>query len=86
VKVLFCETHFYFLKVLRLRPFVLLNCGILLGVMLTGKLKYWEENLSQSHFDHHMSHMGWSEIKAGVRGERPATNSLNHGTPFGDEN
>jgi hypothetical protein len=30
-----------------------------------GKLKYWEKNLSQCHFPHHKSHMGWLESKCG---------------------
>jgi hypothetical protein len=40
-----------------------------------------EKNLSQCHFVHHKSHMDliWDRTP-GLRGERPATNRLGHGT------
>jgi hypothetical protein len=42
-----------------------------------GKPKNSEKNLSQCHFVHHKSNMG---TNPGLRGERPATNDLSHGT------
>jgi hypothetical protein len=46
-----------------------------------GKTDNSEKNLSQCHFDHHKSHMDltWDRTP-GLRGERPATNRLSHGT------
>jgi hypothetical protein len=42
-----------------------------------------KKNLSQCHFVHHKSHMDltWDRTP-GLRGERPATNRLSHGTAF----
>jgi hypothetical protein len=45
-----------------------------------GKPKYSERSLSQCPFVHHKSHMDRPGIDPGLRGERPATNSLSHGT------
>jgi hypothetical protein len=42
-----------------------------------GKLKYWERNLSQCHFIHHIDGPG---IELGPWGERPATNRRSQGT------
>ena len=46
-----------------------------------GKTDNSEKNLSQWHFVHHKSHMDltWDRT-LGLRGERPATNLLSHGT------
>jgi hypothetical protein len=43
-----------------------------------GKPKYSEKNLLQFHFVNHKS--TWTD--PGLRGERPATNRLIHGTAF----
>jgi hypothetical protein len=45
-----------------------------------GKPKYSGRNLSQCHFVHHKSYPG---SNPGLRGERPATNRLSHGTALG---
>jgi hypothetical protein len=45
-----------------------------------GKPNYWKKNLSLCHSVHHKSHMDWSGSNLVLRGERPATNSLSHGT------
>jgi hypothetical protein len=45
-----------------------------------GKPKYSEKNLSQCQFFHQKSHMDWSGIEPGLRGERPANNRFSHGT------
>jgi hypothetical protein len=49
-----------------------------------GKTDNSEKNLSQCHFVHHKSHMdlAWDRTP-GLRGERPATNRLSHGTAIG---
>jgi hypothetical protein len=44
------------------------------------KPKYSRKNLSQCQFVHHKSHMDWPGIEPSLRGERPATNRLSHGT------
>jgi hypothetical protein len=44
-----------------------------------GKPKYSGKNLSQCHFVHHKSYPG---SNPGLRGGRPATNRLSHGTAF----
>jgi hypothetical protein len=48
-----------------------------------GKTDNSEKNLSQCHFVHHKSRMDltWDRTP-GLRGERPATNRLSHGTAF----
>jgi len=44
-----------------------------------GKQKHWEAGLSECHFVHHKSHMGYLGSNPGLRGERPATDRLNYG-------
>jgi hypothetical protein len=36
-----------------------------------GKLKYWRENMSHSHYVHHKHHGEWPGIAPNFRGERP---------------
>jgi len=33
------------------------------GMILMGKLKYWEKSLSHCHFFHHKSYMDWPRIE-----------------------
>jgi hypothetical protein len=78
VKVLSCTalprlpTERCFLKVPRLRPFVLLvrvtvDEDELLGNDTDrGNLKYPDEDLSQCQFHHHKSHIDWSGIEPGT--------------------
>jgi hypothetical protein len=51
------------------------KCGAHGGMILTGKLKDSEKNLSWSHIVHHKSH--WIDL--GHHGERLATDHLSHG-------
>ena len=45
-----------------------------------GKPKYWKENLSQCRFVHNsFTWSGWGS-NPGLRRDRPAINSLSHGT------
>ena len=46
------------------------------GMILTGKPKYWEKNLSRFHFVHHKFRMNWPGIEPGP--PRPLTNRLSH--------
>jgi hypothetical protein len=55
------------------------ECGAHGGMMLTGKPKNSEKNLSQCHFVHHKYHRTDSGANPGYRGERPVTNRLSHG-------
>jgi hypothetical protein len=48
------------------------------NVIDRGKPKNSDKNLSQCHFDHQKSHMDGAN--PGLRGERPATDDLSHGT------
>jgi hypothetical protein len=41
-----------------------------------------EKNVSQCHFVHHKSQNDWPGREPGLRGERPATNRLSHGTTY----
>jgi hypothetical protein len=45
-----------------------------------GKSKYSGKNLSQCHFVHHKSTWTDPGSNTGLRGGRPATNRLSHGT------
>jgi hypothetical protein len=45
---------------------------------LQGNWKSSEKNMSQCHFVHHKSQRTDQGAKAGLRGERPATNRLSH--------
>jgi hypothetical protein len=49
-------------------------------MILTGETEELGESMSQCHFVYHKSHMDWPGREPGLRGERPATNRLSHGT------
>ena len=44
------------------------------------KSKYSETNLPERHFIHHTPYIDWPGIEPGLRGKRPATSCLSHGT------
>jgi hypothetical protein len=52
-------------------------------MILKEKPKKSESDMSQSHFVHHKSHMGYPGLKPGLHGKMSANNSQKHVTASG---